>query len=150
MIYHVGSERISIEQRVARVLLFPVIYVTVIYAWHLFSPWRKSDKVSFDWLDVSINVAVAFFFDSVRKEYDLEVSDEIICKKGSFFSNSTVRKGRIRYLHERSGNILLEPGLLLSEGGPVRRFFSGSVFIPASLPEYEQIKTKAMSWMQIG
>jgi hypothetical protein len=43
-----------------------------------------------------------------------------------------------------------EAGLRLSEYGRVGSFLSGYVWIPATLPEYEQIKSKVMTWMEIG
>jgi len=46
--------------------------------------------------------------------------------------------------------MLREPGLWLSERGRIGSFFLWIRWIPATLPEYEQIKAKAMSWAQIG
>ena len=117
-------------QRVTRVLLPLAIFAVVAYAWHLFTPWEKWGKVSFSWIDIAVGATIAFLSDSVRKGFDLEVNDEVISMKGSLFNRPKVRRGRIRNLHERRESILREPGLLLSEGGCIRRYFGGSVFHP--------------------
>ena len=64
--------------------------------------------------------------------------------------NRKVRRGRIHFLREQHGNILREPTLRLSEHGALHRFFFGYVWIPATMPQYEEIKNKAMSWLEIG
>jgi hypothetical protein len=151
MIYHVDSERIGVSKRIARVAFLLVVYVLVLWVAHVY--WSRSNLKSGSLeeyiVDAVVFAAIAYFADSIRRDYDLEVNDEIIRIRGGFSSHQ-VRRGRIRYWREHSGNFLREPGLWLSEGMGVRRVFSGYVFVPASLPEYQQIKAKAMSWRELG
>jgi hypothetical protein len=53
-------------------------------------------------------------------------------------------------VREQRGNIFQEPGLRLSEHGAIYRFFFGYVWIPVTIPKYEDIKNKAMSWLEIS
>ena len=60
-----------------------------------------------------------------------------------------IRKGHLRYLREinsrpwRGG-----PRLVLSEReSPWVQLFGGAVIIPKGLPDYEQIKNKALTWL---
>jgi len=71
-------------------------------------------------------------------------------QRGRLLGNRKVRRGRIHFLRELRGNIFREPGLRLSEGGTIHRFFFGCVWIPTSVPQYEDIKTRGIIWMEIG
>ena len=96
--------------------------------------------------------AVFFLLDSRRREYELEVDDETIRMRRGFFriDDRRVRRGHVHYLQESNGNMFREAGLRLSEHGRIYIFFLGCVVIPASLPEYQQLKAKAMTWMDIA
>jgi hypothetical protein len=61
-----------------------------------------------------------------------------------------VRRGHIHFVRELRGNIFREPALRLSEHGPIHRFLFGYVWVPRNMPQYEEIKSKALSWMIIG
>jgi hypothetical protein len=79
------------------------------------------------------------------------VTDETISMRGgSSLGNRRVRRGRIHFLREQRANIFREPALRLSEHRAIHGFFFGYVWIPAAMPQYEEIKDKAMSWMEIG
>ena len=86
-----------------------------------------------------------------RREYEIEVTDEAISMRGGLQSAvHKVRRGHIQFVRELSGNIFREPALRLSEHGSILRFLFGHVWLPQSIPQYEEIKNKAMSWMDIG
>jgi hypothetical protein len=150
MVYHVQSEQISLGKRIARTAVVVLVTGVAQYLWFYRSgKWSHGE----DWLIDSVVLGmVTFFLDSRRREYDLELDDEMIrVRSGSLgIGNGRVRRGRIRYLHESIGGMFREPALRLSEHGRISSFFVGRVWIPASLPEYEQLKAKAMSWMEIG
>jgi len=79
------------------------------------------------------------------------VTDETISMRSGWLAgNRRVRRGHIRWLRELRGNIFREPTLRLSEHGAIRRYFLGYVWIPASMPQYEDIKNTALTWMKIG
>ena len=148
-VYHVESERLSMKKRVARAFLALAIFVAATYLFHVL--WRpaRATKVSSEEFIIDAVVAVATDFFSKRKAYDLDVDDETIRMRGDW-PHKSVRRGHLRYLRESTGNLFREPALKLSEHGPIRTFFLGYVWIPTTLPEYEQIKAMAMSWMAIG
>ena len=131
-------------------MLALVVFAVATYAFHAL--WRPAGRARFDWEDFIVDavIAVAIDFFSRRKAYDLEVDDETIRIRGGDWPNKSVRRGQIRYLRESSDNWFHEAALKLSEHGPIRTHFLGCVWIPAALPEYEQIKAKAMAWMAIG
>jgi hypothetical protein len=85
------------------------------------------------------------FWWHVQHNYSLEVDDDSVRVVGG----RVVRKGYVHYLREinsppwRGG-----PRLVLSEReSPWVHLFGGAVVIPKSLPDYEQIKNKALTWM---
>ena len=79
------------------------------------------------------------------------MTDETISMRSGWLAgNRRVRRGHIRWLRELRGNIFREPTLRLSEHGAIRRYFLGYVWIPASMPQYEDIKNTALTWMKIG
>jgi len=151
-IYHIESEQVSLSKRIARALFALAIFVVATYVVHaLFHP-SKAGRISREdfILDAFLAVGTDFFFGSKRRAYDVEVDDDVIRIHPGDWNNKSVRRGHIRYLREVTGNLFREGALRLSEHGPIRTHFTGCVWVPASLPEYEQIKAKATSWMAIG
>lgn len=150
---HVNTESVSLKKRIARTgfaVACGLLGILVVHYWH--SEGKKGSDYSEWFFDLAVAGIVTFVSESRRREYDLEVDDEEIRMRGGALElgNRKVHRGRIRYLHESRGNLLRETGLRLSEHGRIGRFFFSYVWIPASLPEYEQIKAKAMTWMEIG
>jgi hypothetical protein len=57
-----------------------------------------------------------------------------------------VRRAHVRYVREWGSGPFRR--LVVSERGPVfTRWLWGGIGVPASLPEYEQIKTQALTWL---
>lgn len=151
MVYHIKSEEVSSAKRVVRTgLVFACTVLGIFVVHHIW--FAKSAETFKDRLfDALVAAGTFFFFDSQRREYDIEVTDYLISiQRGVFHRIRRVRRGRIHFLRESHGNIFREPGLRLSEHGTIYRFLFGYVWIPASMPEYEQIRSKAMNWMRIG
>jgi hypothetical protein len=150
MVYHIKSEEVALAKRVTRTGIVFGCAVLGMCSVHYF--WFAHNAGTLGELFDALVAAGAFFvFDSQRREYEIEVTDNIISTRGGLFSRiRSVRRGRIHFLHEMRGNILREPALKLSERGIIYRFLFGYVWIPASMPQYEQIRSKAASWMQIG
>jgi len=152
MIYHVEPERVSLRKRVARIVLFAALAALGTCMVHLLWPSSKPKRTNIEDYLVGevIVVGTAFLFDSVRPGYDLEVTDEIIrTRRGFGVGGHTVRRGRIRYLREYGGNLFRESALFMSEHGGIFRFLFGYVSVPATHPQYEQIKATAMTWTEI-
>lgn len=151
MLYQVQSEQVSFAKRTARACF--AFAITVLAAVMIHRLWFVHSAR--DWegilIEAIIAAGVAFAFESRRKEHEIEVNDEeISMREGPSLAKRKVRRGRIHFWHESSGNIFREPALRLSEHGPIHRFFFGCVSIPTSMPQYDQIKNEVMSWMKIG
>ena len=151
MVYHIKSEEVALAKRITRTGLVFAFTLLGIFLLHYF--WFAQNARTF-WestFDALIAAGTFFFFDSQRREFDIEVTDGMISMHGGPFSRiRRVRRGHIHFLRELPGNIFREPALRLSEHGIVYRFLFGYVWIPGSMPDYEQIKSKATSWMHIG
>ena len=150
---HVNTESVSLKKRIARTgfaVACGLLGILVVHYWH--SNGRKASDHSEWFFDLAVAGIVTFVSESRRREYDLEVDDSEIRMRGGALElgNRKVRRGRIRYFHESRGNMMREAGLRVSERGRIGSFFSGYVWVPASLPEYEQVKARAMAWMEIG
>jgi hypothetical protein len=151
MLYEIHPKEVSMARRAASSCF--AFVVTLLVAVIIHRLWFAHRVL--DWegtlVDAIIAAGVAFAFESRRKEYEIEVNDEeISMRKGSSLAKRKVRHGYIHFWRESPGNIFREPTLRLSEHGAIYRFFFGYVSIPASVPKYEEIKNKAMSWIQIG
>ncbi len=139
MLFHVKSEQVSLAKRATRTGL--VFAGTLLGALLIHRLW---------FFDAVVAAGAFLVFDSQRREYEIEVTDEMISMRGGLsLGNRKVRRGRIHFLREQRGNIFREPALRLSEHGAIHRFFFGYVWIPATMPQYEEIKNKAMSWLEI-
>ncbi len=151
MLYNIKSEQVSLSKRITRSSV--VFAVTLLGAILVHRLWfsQTAFKVGEEVFDAIVAAGTFFVFDSQRREYEIEVTDETISMRGGWFlRNRRVRRDHIHSLRELRGNIFREPALRLSEHGAIHRFLFGYVWIPASMPQYEDIKNKAFSWMKIG
>jgi hypothetical protein len=151
MLFHVKSEQVSLARRATRTGF--VFAVTLLGAIVIHRMWFTRDPLGFGekLFDAVVAAGTFLVFDSQRREYEIEVTDEMISMRGGMsLGNRKVRRGRIHFLREQRGNIFREPALRLSEHGAIHRFFFGYVWIPATMPQYEEIKNKAVSWLEIG
>ncbi len=149
MLYNIKSEQVSLAKQLKRSAVFFVLMflgpLIIHRLWFAQSAWELWEELFY-----ALVAAGAFFvFDSQRREYEIEVTDEAISMRGGLLSHK-VRRRHIHLVREYSGNFFREPALQLSEHGPVHRSFFGYVWVPQSMPQHEEIKSKAMSWMNIG
>ena len=151
MLYHVKSEQVSLAKRITRTsFVFAITLLGAVLIHRLWFP-QTAFGVGEKLFDAIVAASTFFVFDSQRREYEIEVTDETISmRRGWLLDNRNVRRGRIHFLRELRGNILREPALRLSEHGAIHRFFFGYVWIPTSMSQYEDIKNKAITWMEIG
>ena len=151
MLYHVEPENVSHAKRIARSAI--VFAITLMGAFMIHYLW--SSQRAFDWEGVLFDAVTAagacLAFESQRKEYEIEVTDDAISMRGGLsLGNRKVRRGHIRLLRESRGNILREPALRVSEHGATYTFLFGCVSVPTSMRQYDEIKSTAMSWAHIG
>jgi membrane protein YdbS with pleckstrin-like domain len=152
MRYHVKSERVSLAKRLTRsTIIFALTLLGSLLIhrlWFAQSTWALSEKL----FDALVAGYAMFIFDSRRREYEIEVTDDAISMRGGPLALSAhkVRRGRVHFVRELHGNIFREPALGLSEHGLIHRFLFGYVWVPQNMPQYEEIKTKAMTWVDNG
>lgn len=151
MLYHIKSEDVSVAKQYSRSgIIFALTFLGSLLIhrlWFSQSAWELWEKL----FDAMVAAGAFFVLDSQRHEYDIEVTDEAISMRGGLLQAAhQVRRGQIHFLRELPGNIFREPTLRLSEHGQIHRFLFGYVWVPRSMPQYEEIKSKAMSWMDIG
>jgi hypothetical protein len=78
--------------------------------------------------------------------YDLEVDEDAIRLFRNGEVKSLVRKDRIRFVGEWGGS---QTRLIVSERGPLfSSWFRHRISVPATAPEYEQIKSRALAWLE--
>jgi hypothetical protein len=151
MVYHIKSEEVALAKRITRTGVVFACTVLGMFFVHYFWFAHNAGTLWERLFDALVAAGTFFVFDSQRREYGIEVTDDMISMRGGLFSRIRwVRRGHIHFLRELRGNIFREPALRLSEHGIIYRFLFGYVSIPANMPQYEQIKSKATSWMQIG
>lgn len=151
MLYHIKSEQVSLAKQLTRSgIIFATTFLGSLLIHRLWFPqseWELWEKL----FDTMVAAGAFLVFDSQRTDYDIEVTDEGISMRGGLLQAARkVRRGHIHFSCELRGNIFREPALRLSEHGPIHRFLFGYVWVPRSMPQYEEIKSKAMSWMDIG
>lgn len=147
--YFVEPQAVTIRKRFARACFALAIFVAVTYIFHLV--WSKQRKLSLEEYVVDAIIAAGVdAFGSTGKRYEIEVSDDEIQMRRGGSTLKRARRGHIRSFYEVAGNPFREPALRISEHGRLGTFFLGCVGIPATLPEYQQIKALALSWMAIG
>ena len=151
MLYHIKSEQVSIAKQLTRSgIVFALTFVGSLLIhrlWFAQGAWELWEKL----FDALVAAGACFVFDSQRREYAIEVTDEAISMRGGPLSaGHRVRRGHIQFVRELHGNVFREPALRLSEHGPIHRFLFGYVWVPQSMPQYEEIKSKAMSWMDVA
>lgn len=148
--YYVPEEQLRLSQRLARASF---AFLTFTFATYIVHHFGFSRGTPMNWEDYTIDAVLAFgtdYWTSKRKGFEIQIGNDEIRMRGESGYNKCVRRGRIRYLREVSGGLLAEPALRLSEHGAILTRFLGCVWIPASLPQYEQIKALAKSWRWIG
>jgi hypothetical protein len=75
-----------------------------------------------------------------EKQYELVVDEHQMSTRYSFFSHPRVRRDQVRTIIEKRS------GLFLSERSRIGMGFLGGLWIPKTLPEYESLKSLALSW----
>jgi hypothetical protein len=151
MLYRIKPEQVSLAKRITRSSL--VFAITLFGAFLIHRLWfpQSASGVGDKLFDAVVPAGTFFVFDSQRREYEIEVTDETISTRtGWLLGNRRVRRGHLHSLRELRGSIFREPALQLSEHGAIGRFFFGYVWIAASMPQYQDIKSKALTWMKVG
>jgi hypothetical protein len=87
------------------------------------------------------------FFAWLQSDFAIELSQDFITVR-RVFSTRTIRKGEVRSVNETRPRLLATPGLRISKYSSFGTWLWGGIWIPKSLPEYEQIRSLALSWMQ--
>jgi hypothetical protein len=142
--YYISPEVAPFKRRLLAAFLHTAIAVAIFVLIDRYISHRQIDP-----LELAIFAVVFALFKMTQRNagFDLEVDEvEFRAVRGGSIKQK-VSRSRIRYVRELKGNILRRPVLLISECGPLISRFTGSIWVPRSLPEYEQIKTQAFDWL---
>jgi hypothetical protein len=92
------------------------------------------------------NLLTAFLWPRKESIATLDIDDDEIRLIWSRKVVRTVRRDHLRYVREWGRGPFRR--LVVSERGPAfTRWLWGGIGVPASLPEYEQIKAQALTWL---
>jgi hypothetical protein len=126
--------------------LFAAILMIIDVLWHSSA---SSGHLLGDLTDAVVGGVIFVFVDFAcfkRKfDYKVVISDDCITAIHSRYQRS-VRRNEIKTVAEFDGNLLMPPSLLISKYGRFGTRLWGCISIPKTLPEYENIRTLALSW----
>ena len=114
--------------------------------------WRSQGScvVTSAWLFGAFSRLSRTFWSAQESGFDLEVGESRISRgarrlrKADSFPRPNPLRSRVARQH------LQKADACYLRAGPVRDAFPWIVAVPASLPEYEQIKTQAFGWLEAG
>jgi hypothetical protein len=127
---------------------------TVVFLVFFAAVWRVKDG---RWIYPSVlaivgvvlflgNLLTSFLWPRKEQICDLEIDDYEIRMVWNRKVVRRVRRNHIRYVREWGSGSFRK--LVVSERGPVfTRWLWGGIGVPASLPEYEQIKSQVLTWL---
>jgi hypothetical protein len=146
---HIPSGHISRLDKLRTTLLKTVFFVVlyeVIWVFVVPDPRHRFFRPA-EWLGLGIIYgAVTYCWPTLRRDYDIELDDEEIRFLQNRSVKTVVRRNRIRYVAEWNGG----KRLVISEHSPAwTRIIGPGISIPRTLPEYDQIKARALGWLQV-
>jgi hypothetical protein len=143
--YYISPEVDSSGRRLLTTLIFTAFAVAALALIDRVILRRTIELI--DLAAFAIFYAAWMFWSKPEPSFDLEVDDvEIRVVRGGSVK-SRISRDRIQYVREWNGNIFRKPMLVISAHGPVAMRFLGFVAVPKNLPEYEQIKSQALGWL---
>jgi hypothetical protein len=144
--YHIAQRDLTWKEQMQHTVLpTAAILVLFLLGWRIAS--HRWPSVSIVTIAVIANFAQAFFGKRQEPEYDLEgdegdglrlVSDGSVKRK--------VRRDHLHYVAEWGSGPFKR--LVVSEHGPLLTRLLGGIGVPASLPQYEKIRSLALSWLK--
>ncbi len=138
--YHINFEQSGSENKL-RVALVTTGVCVMVFA---LIEWLRHRFSVVDSLGFGIMYGLySYFFPIKPHAYDLEVDSDGMRRLRNGGVNRVIGRDRVRYVGEWNGKILV-----VSEHGPIfTRLFWGGIAIPKSTPEYDEIKSLALSWL---
>jgi hypothetical protein len=135
----------KVVSQVARTGLFLLLYAVSLRV--LEGHWRPPALFAIlGTVLLLFNLLTNFLWQRQAPSYDLEIGDDGIRMLWNRKVFRTVRKDRARYIGVWGRGAYRR--LVVSEHGPAfTRWLWGGIGVPASLPEYEPIKTEILTWM---
>lgn len=145
---HIPSSQISKLDKLRTTLFKTALFIVLSeVVWDFFV--RDPRHHPFDpirWLVMGIIYGVVtYLWPTLRRDYAIELDDEEIRLLRNRSPKTVVRRNHIRYVAEwNQGN-----RLVISEHSPTwTRIIGPGISIPRTLPEYDQIKARALGWLQ--
>lgn len=149
----------SIKQLGITILYFASVYFVIALTQNLLWPPSNNFQKSLYW--VALKVAFISLFWGIAMTFapnqyptcKLFVDDESITSVAEYGGwmkwykrRKTVSAGNVRFIREINGKSRTPKGLLASEQTRLGAWMWGGIYIPATLPEYERLKSLVESW----
>jgi len=149
-IYHISAKPASTRDRALEALAFSFWLILCFALSGRFGLVRRLHPVELA-VEGTVIFLIMFFGRTLwpRKlaSYDLDINDDGIRLILNGRIRRNVRSNRVRYIREWGLGKFRR--LVVSERGPAfTRLLWGGIGIPATLPEYEQIKALAFRWLE--
>ena len=149
--YHIIAEqrlspRKQVRSQLVRTALFLVLYSAVLRV--VDGRWiYPSVLVILGLLLFLGNLLTSFLWPPKEQNCDLEIDDDGVRMLWNRHVVRTVRSDRVRYVREWGSGSFRK--LVISERGPIfTRCLWGGIGVPSRLPDYEQIKAQALTWLK--
>jgi len=159
-----GTIKLGLKNRLLSALAFTVIAFALRFGWMLFAPsgFERRSGTTGSALEIAIwAIALGFTMAFLQAKprvpgYRMIVEDNSITGITQytgymkwFVSRKTVRRGRVRTIFEVPPTRYHSGGIGVSEHSRFGTRMWGFVYIPSSLPEFDQLKALAESWRSI-
>lgn len=135
----------SRKRKAIRLLLTASVLIACPIGSRVLFPSDRLDVRGLMFLGIVAVVEGVFHCSKRNLEYTVIVSDDSITAAHWLFKQS-IRRNCVRTVIEIRGNAFTPPALRISKHGRFGMWFWGNISIPRALPEYESIRTLALSW----
>lgn len=155
------SSKLKLKQKLIRGLYFAGIYFVPFFCLKLFRPtqhqWSSGlSGIALEALfwSVGMGLCMGFLRPKQLRNYKLlvdydsmtSITEHKLWERWSE-TRRTIRKGRVRTILPYKGNFASAGGILVSERSKWKaRIWAGWVYIPNTLPEYDDLRLLAESW----
>jgi hypothetical protein len=158
-----NKSRPTLKQRSLSVLFMASAYFVAMFAWTFFWPTPFEAREGLSWMALKAafiglfwGVGMTFWSERLPNR-KLIVEDESITNVVEYTGwmkwykiRRTVSAGKVRTIREIKPRLGMPGGLAASERTGFGAWMWGGIYIPKTLPEYEQLKALVESWRTPG
>jgi len=158
-----AERRPSFNQKLITALCLAAFVFILRFGWAWISPPSGEKNSGLDRAAIEIGIwssmygaAIAFFTSKPHSKYKLLVGEDSITGVTEYTGwmawlaqQRTVRKGKIRNIFEIKGRAGRLAGIGVSERSILGARMWGFVYVPTTLPQFEQLKHLAETWRRV-